>query len=68
MSKFFNIPSMITTALSKAPDPNKVQEVNCNVYNQWPVSRREDCMLLYGPHITEKSGKIDLIEEIFQHP
>jgi len=56
MSKFFNIPSMITNALSKAPDPNKVQEINSNVYNQWPVSRREDCLLLYGPHINEKSG------------
>jgi len=53
---FKSINSMISQALSKTSDPNQVKEVSCNNYGSWPVSRREDCLLLYGPYLSDKSA------------
>jgi len=57
MAKFFNsAASMISNALSKNTDPNQVKEVSSKQFNLWPVRRRDDCLLLYGPYVTEKKS------------
>ena len=53
---FKSINSMISQALSKTSDHNEVKEVSCDNYRSWPVSRREDCLLLYGPYLSDKSA------------
>eukprot|EP00092_Neocalanus_flemingeri_P020293 GFUD01021983.1.p1 GENE.GFUD01021983.1~~GFUD01021983.1.p1 ORF type:complete len:830 (-),score=300.05 GFUD01021983.1:470-2959(-) len=59
MAKFFNsAASMISMALSKNTDPNQVREVSSSQFSKWPVRRREDCLLLYGPYITEKKSDV----------
>ena len=60
MAKFFNsAASMISNALSKSIDPNQVKEVSSSSYSSWPVRRREDCLLLYGPQVTVSAGAGD---------
>jgi len=57
MAKFFNsAASMISQALSKNTDPNQVKEVSSSQFSLWPVKRRDDCLLLYGPYITDKKS------------
>ena len=60
MAKFFNsAASMISSALSKTEDPAQVKEVSSSSYSKWPVRRREDCLLLHGPHLTVRAGEGD---------
>jgi len=57
MAKFFNsAASMISNALSKNTDPNQVKEVSSTQFSSWPVRRRDDCLLLYGPYVTDKKA------------
>jgi len=59
MAKFFNsAANMISNALSKNTDPNQVKEVPSSQFSSWPVRRREDCLLLYGPYITDKKSDV----------
>jgi len=59
MAKFFNsAASMISNALSKTVDPNQVKEVSSAQFSLWPVRRRDDCLLLYGPYSTDKKADI----------
>jgi len=59
MAKFFNsAANMISNALSKNTDPNQVKEVASTQFNSWPVRRRDDCLLLYGPYVTEKKSDV----------
>jgi len=55
MAKFFNsAANLLSSALSKNVDPNQVKEVSSSQFNSWPVRRRDDCLLLYGPFNANK--------------
>ena len=36
----------------------QVKEVASTQFNSWPVRRRDDCLLLYGPYVTEKKSDV----------
>ena len=60
MAKFFNsAASMISNALTKNHDPNQVKEVSSSSYSKWPVRKREDCLMLYGPQLAVTAGQGD---------
>ena len=46
MAKFL---SSAISLFSKPSDPNTVKEVGSSKFSSWPVRRREECLVLYGP-------------------
>ena len=45
-----NLFGMVRKALTKATDPNSVEEVSISSFDDWNVRRREDCLQLKGPY------------------
>ena len=35
-----------------------MKEVPSSQFSSWPVRRRDDCLLLYGPYITDKKSDV----------
>ena len=50
MSLFTNlVTDFLRDVLGANNDPNAVYEVKADAHSRWPVSRREECLCLYGP-------------------
>ena len=57
MAKFFN---MLSSVMSRNDDPSQVKEVGSGKFGVWPVRRREDCLVLHGPHMVRTAVMLSL--------
>ncbi|XP_043232968.1 85/88 kDa calcium-independent phospholipase A2-like [Amphibalanus amphitrite] len=63
MSLFTNlVTDFLRDVLGANNDPNSVYEVKADAHHRWPVSRREECLCLYGPEkLSDGHSVYDLV-------